>query len=459
MININLSPKGFVKDGLYDQKGALKEAGVRAAVCVAKSRDGKLVTTEDIRRDNTEANLIRRGLSTISLGHTTPTEQESVGLEIDGISRRLCLILNNEKEYAADERSLRYTAVLENEYNTSLEINLYYKWLEIFENIITKDYWDWFRKQTKTDNGARINITKKAQENARNFLGLATPTTLTYTVPFAQINKIAYLMEKVIQNPVDDFEKDCIPEMQEFIQALKDKKVLLTKNNIYEMIVNDSALEAEMAAKGKNIPYESFKGDDSLYYQDTKGLELSLFAKRNQWSNINNSNEVNLSSISYTNYQSLACLAQNQRHRTIALEMTASKENPKFTIPLFLKSYPALEAEYLADMAKVIDTYPLGMLVKVNMKANYANLFNYVAKERCCMMAQNEIAQMYTFEIIPYIYHQLLDYAYKTDNPLLRKQYLDKANQVSKYVEKYRCSFPDYHCPSPCRSIVLRREL
>ena len=113
MINIQLSPNGFVKDGLYDQKKALEEAGVRAAVCVAKSKDNNLTTTTDIRANNSKANLIRRGLSTISLSHTTPTEQESVSLEITGISRRLCLILNNEKEYAADELSLRYTEVQE----------------------------------------------------------------------------------------------------------------------------------------------------------------------------------------------------------------------------------------------------------------------------------------------------------------------------------------------------------
>ena len=56
MINIQLAPNGFVKNGLYDQKKALYEAGVRAAVCVAKSTDDNLVTTEDIRKNNSKAN-------------------------------------------------------------------------------------------------------------------------------------------------------------------------------------------------------------------------------------------------------------------------------------------------------------------------------------------------------------------------------------------------------------------
>ena len=459
MINIQLSPNGFVKDGLYDQKKALEEAGVRAAVCVAKSKDNNLTTTTDIRANNSKANLIRRGLSTISLSHTTPTEQESVSLEITGISRRLCLILNNEKEYAADELSLRYTEVQESPYNTSLEISLYYKWLEIFKKIITKDYWDRFRKQTKTDHGAEVNITKKAQENARNFLGLATRTSLTYTVPFAQINKIAYMMEKVIANPLDDFEKSCIPEMQEFLTALKEKKVLLTKNDIYEMVTTDEALKTEMNLRGQNIPYLSYKGDDSLFYQDTKNVNLSLFAKRNKWSTIEDSSEVTLSNISYNNYQSLACLAQNQRHRTIDLEMKVPEDNITYTIPLFLEGYSDLTKEYLEDLAKITATYPLGMKVKVNMNATYANLFNYVTKERCCMMAQNEIANMYTFEIIPYIYNSLLELANTTTDEEKKNLYLAKALMVKEYLNKYRCSFPDYHCPSPCKSINLKRKL
>lgn len=380
-------------------------------------------------------------------------------MEITGISRRLCLILNNEKEYAADELSLRYTEVQESPYNTSLEISLYYKWLEIFKKIITKDYWDWFRKQTKTDHGAEVNITKKAQENARNFLGLATRTSLTYTVPFAQINKIAYMMEKVIANPLDDFEKSCIPEMQEFLTALKEKKVLLTKNDIYEMVTTDEALKTEMNLRGQNIPYLSYKENDSLFYQDTKNVNLSLFAKRNKWSTIEDSSEVTLSNISYNNYQSLACLAQNQRHRTIDLEMKVPEDNITYTIPLFLEGYPDLTKEYLEDLAKITATYPLGMKVKVNMNATYANLFNYVTKERCCMMAQNEIANMYTFEIIPYIYNSLLELANTTTDEEKKNLYLAKALMVKEYLNKYRCSFPDYHCPSPCKSINLKRKL
>lgn len=461
MINIQLAPNGFVKNNLYDQKKALYEAGVRAAVCVAKSTDDNLVTTEDIRKNNSKANLIRRGMSTILQAHTTPSEQESVGLEITGISRRLCLILNNEKEYAADELSLRYTEAKESKYNTRTEIELYHKWLKMFEDILIKDYWEYFHSQTKTDNGAMKMIREKAQENARNFLGLATRTSITYTVPFAQINKIAYMMERIINDPKDAFEASCVPEMQEFISVLKEKKVLLTKNDIYEMITSDKALEEEVKQKGKNIPYLSYKGDDSLFFQNTKKVDLSLFAKRNKWSTIDYPNSITTSNISYSNYQSLSCLAQNQRHRTIDLEMKMPEpdEEVEFAMPLFIQNYPNLVAEYLRDISKLIDVYPLGMKVKVNMNATYANLFNYVSKERCCYRAQTEIANMYTLEIIPYIYEELLRKGDMETNPTTKAYYYQKAYEVKQYINKYRCGFADYTCTSPCQDIKRKISL
>lgn len=461
MINIQLAPNGFAKNGLYDQKKALYEAGVRAAVCVAKSNEDSLVTTEDIRNNNSEANLIRRGMSTILQAHTTPSEQESVGLEITGISRRLCLILNNEKEYAADELSLRYTKAKESEYNTGTEIEMYHKWLKIFTDVLTKDYWNYFRSQTKTDNGAMKIIREKAQENARNFLGLATRTSITYTVPFAQINKIAYMMERVINKPLDTFESSCVPEMQEFLAALKAKKVLLTKNDIYEMITTDKDLEEEIKLRGKNIPYLTYQGDNSLFFQNTKDVDLSIFAKRNKWSTIDYPSEVTTSNISYNNYQSLACLAQNQRHRTIDLEMKMPEldEEVDFTIPMFLNNYPNLVSAYLKDISRLIDIYPLGMKVKVNMNATYANLFNYVSKERCCYRAQTEIANMYTLEIIPYIYNELLRKADNNTDLYTKAYYYQKAYEIKKYLHKYRCGFADYTCTSPCPDIKRKISL
>ena len=139
--------------------------------------------------------------------------------------------------------------------------------------------------------------------------------------------------------------------------------------------------------------------------------------------------------------------------------MKVPEDNITYTIPLFLEGYPDLTKEYLEDLAKITATYPLGMKVKVNMNATYANLFNYVTKERCCMMAQNEIANMYTFEIIPYIYNSLLELANTTTDEEKKNLYLARALMVKEYLNKYRCSFPDYHCPSPCKSINLKRKL
>ena len=51
-------------------------------------------------------------------------------------------------------------------------------------------------------------------------------------------------------------------------------------------------------------------------------------------------------------------------------------------------------------------------------------------------------------------------YEFKRESDEEKKNlYLAKALMVKEYLNKYRCSFPDYHCPSPCKSINLKRKL
>ena len=139
--------------------------------------------------------------------------------------------------------------------------------------------------------------------------------------------------------------------------------------------------------------------------------------------------------------------------------MPETDEEVDFTIPMFLNNYPNLVSEYLKDISRLIDIYPLGMKVKVNMNATYANLFNYVSKERCCYRAQTEIANMYTLEIIPYIYNELLRKADNNTDLYTKAYYYQKAYEIKKYLHKYRCGFADYTCTSPCPDIKRKISL
>lgn len=383
-MKITLDPNsGFLtKDKKrFDKKEALYDAGVKAAVCFKEGN----ITPAMIRETETEERIIERGINTIMSDHTSPSEQPQVSLEIVGIPKILCMILNNEHQYTADERSLRYTEVKPNEYISDIEVELYNKWLNIFIKILNDEYLDFFKKFNKGENEEKTNkkvaiaIKKIAQENARYMVSVFMPTTLTYTVPFAQINKLCLYMERIINNPKNDFEKLLIPYLKEFIEGLKELDVLMTEKDVFKFCPKLAQNESE-----------------NLLYKNNKGIDLSLFAERNKFSGINMPNEYGVV-FSYNMEISLASLAQFHRHRTINYEMTTpSLEEEKFYIPLLLDGKKDLTKEWLSDILKVNKFYPQGKIVKVNANGPLKHLVNYVGKERACDRAFLETEDMFT---------------------------------------------------------------
>ena len=364
-MKINLDPNsGFLtKDKKkFDKRLALYATGVKAAVCF---KDGN-ITPEDIRTTETEAKIIKRGINTILSDHTSPSEQPTVSLEITGIPKILCMILNNEHLYAADERSLRYTEVKESSYISKKEVELYNKWLSIFISILNTKYLDFFLKYNKgstkeqTARKASNAIKKLAQENARYMVSVFMPTTLTYTVPLAQINKICLYMDRIIADPHNEFEQLLIPYLKEFTQNLKDLDVLVTEHDVTELCPDLAKIDS-----------------DKLLYHNNKSIDLSLFAERNKFSGINLPNEYG-TTFSYNMEISLASLAQFHRHRTINYEMlTPNKENMQFYIPLLLEDNPVLSKEWQEDILSVKNVYPQGTIVKVNANGPLKHLVNY----------------------------------------------------------------------------------
>ena len=434
-MKITLDPNsGFLtKDKKrFDKKEALYDAGVKAAVCFKEGN----ITPAMIRETETEERIIERGINTIMSDHTSPSEQPQVSLEIVGIPKILCMILNNEHQYTADERSLRYTEVKPNEYISDIEVELYNKWLNIFIKILNDEYLDFFKKFNKGENEEKTNkkvaiaIKKIAQENARYMVSVFMPTTLTYTVPFAQINKLCLYMERIINNPKNDFEKLLIPYLKEFIEGLKEFDVLMTEKDVFKFCPKLAQNESE-----------------NLLYKNNKGIDLSLFAERNKFSGINMPNEYGVV-FSYNMEISLASLAQFHRHRTINYEMTTpSLEEEKFYIPLLLDGKKDLTKEWLSDILKVNKFYPQGKIVKVNANGPLKHLVNYVGKERACDRAFLETEDMFTNTMLPDIYEGLL-----------KEGKTELAEILKPYIGKLRCMYPDYNCPSPCGHPRVRRK-
>lgn len=433
-MKITLDPKaGFItKDKKFDKKRALEVTGVKAAVCFKEGT----ITPEMIRETETSEQLIERGLNTILSDHTSPSEQPFVSLEIVDIPKILCMILNNEHEYMADERSLRYTLVEPSEYISDKEVELYNKWLEIFIKILNDEYFDFFKRfnsratEEKNIKATNSAIKKIAQENARYMVSVFIPTTLTYTVPLAQINKICLYMENIINEPRSDFEKLIAPYLKEFIQKLKDLGVLITEKDAYEL-----------------CPSLGINPSDKILYHNNKHIELSLFAERNKFSGIDLPNEYGVN-FNYNMKISFASLAQFHRHRTINYEMETPKiEDTEFYVPLLLEGKEELTKEWLADILTVNEYYPQGKLVKVNASGSLKYLVNYVGKERACDRAFLETQNMFTNQMLPDIYEGLVASG-KTE----------LAEILKPYVGKLRCMYPDYNCPGKCGHPRIRRN-
>jgi len=445
-MKLELNPRGcYVSDGKFDQYEALKDVGVRAALCFKETVNNVPISPSDIRESENDAILINRGLSTIYSDHTTPSEHQNITLELTGIPKILCMVLNNEKQYTADERSLRYTEVEPNEYITEHEKYLYDKWLAKLEDVIWNEYGSFYMKQSK-DNETRAKkaIHKIAQENARYMISVFMPTSISYTVPWIQINKIMVYMKRIIDNPMNELESMLVPYLKEFINLCNDKNIVITKNSIYEVANKDSEVKEKLY---KNYPeIKNYCGSDEFIYKNNKNVDLSLFAYRNKFSAINSDNQYGYT-ISYNNFESWACLAQEHRHRTIDCEMLIPDTFYRY-IPQLFNCKSDLVSEWITDINSVKNVFPQGQMIKVNRIGSLKNIIKFVGQERACSRAQLEIERSYASHIIPTIYDELEK---RGDKELVKT--------LKPYVNRLRCQYPDYHCPSPCGNAKLNRKI
>jgi len=405
--------------GYLDQKQAFVYSGIKAAWCYKKGT----TTPENIRVTN-EEDLIRMGIDTFLNDHGTPDEHLEVSLEFTGIPKLLCMILNNEHQYTACERSLRYTKVLPSEYITDLEVELYNKWYNIFVSIFEKQYYKFFLSANKNDEkAAKTNMGKIAQENARNFVSVLTPTSIAYTAPWYQWQKIATFLQEMVEKPDTPLKKLVVPYAKDLITQLIELKVI---------VLTKDAIELYLPLK------EKLKDDRKWLYKNNKNIKLSLFAENNPFSGINKPNDYG-ASINYNSHLSFSGVAQGLRHRTCDFEIQVPTNFSCF-IPEFIKG-TSNELEYLQDMQKVFNLYPQGQMLNVNLNASLKNIIEFMGKERACERAQQEIENWYVNQFLPDIVEGLSKRPeYEEEYKLLRTRYLDKC----------RCAYPNYHCPNPC---------
>lgn len=385
----------FLKeDGTFDLENALLFSGRIAGVCYDKEGFEHL-EKEDI------SNTQKRINNTLENDHHSVYDHIMINFNIVGIPKILAMVLNNEHQYTTSEKSARYTDVTYKNGSilTEREVTLYNKWNERFKELIKENYPDFTNFKIKT----------LAQENARYLITVFVPTEMVYSTTLRQINYIASIMQKYIEehNESNDYlEKNLSLCMQDFIKEL-DRLNVLDKRLMYN-------------SKNRNI---------SLFGKDLEKRE-EIF-----------------SHIYSVNYEaSYASLAQAQRHRTLFYQMERMDEKKYFVPPILNKKEEYIK-EWTQDIKSVSNVVPQGEIILINETGTYDN-FILKTKERLCTAAQLEVMKATRDTLLKY-----KDALEKNDNYL--------KEDIKKYVKGARCTF-GYNCTKKCNfkeGITLEREI
>lgn len=320
----------------------------------------------------------KRANGNIKSGHHSVFGHPTYNLCLEGIPKILAMILNNEKMYNTSEKSARYTHMEP----SPQEKELYEKWIVTFKEQILLKYPNFDEKRAQ----------KLAQENARYLISVFTPATvMEYTVNFGQLNYIINWAKDYIEKGDDnEFSLKLKETFREFLQAMPDLEV---------------------------------EGLDSR----TKNRNFSLFAQRKT------RNEEFGENYSTTYLASFAQLAQAQRHRTLAYEMTLLDEAQYYVPPIIRGT--ELEEKWLEDISSLKEFFPQGMLVQVNERGTIEN-FVLKCTERLCGSAQLEIMEQTQKTMAKYLE--------------ATKKQPELYNYLLPYSKGARCTFPGWKCNSPC---------
>lgn len=385
----------FLKeDGTFDLENALLFSGRIAGVCYDKEGFEHL-EKEDI------SNTQKRINNTLENDHHSVYDHIMINFNIVGIPKILAMVLNNEHQYTTSEKSARYTDVTYKNGSilTEREVTLYNKWNERFKELIKENYPDFTNFKIKT----------LAQENARYLITVFVPTEMVYSTTLRQINYIASIMQKYIEehNESNDYlEKNLSLCMNNFIKELDRLNVL-----------------------------------DERLMHNSKNRNISLFGK-----DLEKREEI-FSHIYSVNYEaSYASLAQAQRHRTLFYQMERMDEKKYFVPPILNKKEEYIK-EWTQDIKSVSNVVPQGEIILINETGTYDN-FILKTKERLCTAAQLEVMKATRDTLLKY-----KDALEKNDNYL--------KEDIKKYVKGARCTF-GYNCTKKCNfkeGITLEREI
>lgn len=342
-------------------------AGAQGGICYMKDKYFDTYVTNPEK-------ALKRFYTVTATNHHSISDHASVTMLLEGIPKIVAMYLNNLTVYATSEKSGRYTEMVG---NTVEEVELYNKWHKIFTEQIVKIYGDKIDEKT---------VDKLAKENARFFLSVFTPATMSYTTNIRQWNYIMDWLERFDFSQFRDgyFKENLQKYFMELRKELEPLRIDILRDHKGRQGLNLVNNERVMFAK------EQFGENYAILYETT-----------------------------------FVGLAQAHRHRTLKYNMYFDGKSKSFFIPPIIEGTD-LEKEWLNDMSKVAHLIPQGTEVMVLERGDTEDFFLKV-KERICGRAQIEIAKQtadtvrkfveHKFEIPIYLQNLIEDYVRKDESP------------------------------------------
>ena len=309
---------------------------------------------EELLEESFQPGLVK---TLISRGHHSPFDHFVLNLDFEGPEKALAMVFNNQGVYTTSEKSARYTKMADIPVQ---QLELYNKWHEWFHGEISSRFPESnFPKLHKKGSDGKTNAEKLSQENARYMTSVFTPTSMTHTVSWRQLNILYHSFNDFIEQNsrgVDKFKRRLSEGMQSFVDSPEVQKWVIE--------------EAQVKMKGgiplrfiREKPVEEHFGED----------------------------------VYSTNYNaSFASLAQLHRHRLAIYNICGGFEEKApsgFYIPRLVEAAEVI-GEWNNDLKSVSESdFPQAQLLNVGERGMREH-FPAKSLERECGLAQLETSRI-----------------------------------------------------------------
>lgn len=450
--NDSSSNYSLIKDGVSFDPDIMKEE----ALILSGKAAGICYMPDDYLSNgiqNNETALKRAGFNSKS-GHYSVFDHAHFTFVIE-TSKAMAMILNSTKLYSTSEKSGRYTSMHP---ETELEERIYKDWINKFEELI---------REKGDGKYTDKEINKLAMENARYVLSVFTPTTMMFTIPFTRVILLCEWLDNLVEdlNKIIETDYDLFTGTPEKVNKSNPNHSNIAKT-YYNRIANECVELAKLFRSSLNLD------KDNPILKDHKNMGINLYtlvSRYREQDNIKDEfNKIDKNYLPYiypaagfinsqytlTNTYSFACLAQEQRHRTLTYNIIDIKFK-QFYIPELISDNKKLIQEWEEDMGLLesINVIPQAVMCDI---VEYGDIHNYYlkCKERLCMRAQLEISKITSDQV-----KELIKFVIYNDTNLMDSLALSELLSMVEInedgnVEVFpRCVWKNYKCNEPCKHV------